>query len=375
MTDVRVGKEQHMSSAIAAIEAGKQNPQDRWVGGENSARDRLLRRICVPAGRQSFRCSPQDSFFAMGSCFARNVEERLEHAGATVLSRRMTMRNLGAEGARTLGVFNKYNPFSILQELQFASGERDFPDAGFLPLGEGLFYDAQLRTSSGKATLDNLQARRAEIRAAFAQAFSADVMVLTLGLIEAWYDNETGLYLTEMPPPRLMLKNPERFAFRCLTIDDCRAALSDIRALLQRHAKLGQKFVLTVSPVALARTFTKHDVIVANMTSKSTLRVAAMEFCNSHADVDYFPSYETVQLSDPALAWQDDRLHASDFIVGQIIATFLTRYGFDQSASLAEAALADASVEQALIARLKADVDKYKNRILMLEKKLEATGG
>jgi hypothetical protein len=364
-----------MSSAIAAIETGKQNPQDRWVGGENSARDRLLRRICVPAGRQSFRCTPQDSFFAMGSCFARNVEERLELAGATVLSRKMAMRDLGAESARTLGVFNKYNPFSILQELQFASGERDFPEAGFLPAGEGLFYDAQLRSNSGKATLADLQARRAEIRAAFAQAFSADVMVLTLGLIEAWYDNETGLYLTEMPPPRLILQNPARFAFRCLTIDDCRVALAEIRALLGRHAKPGQKFVLTVSPVALARTFTEHDVIVANMTSKSTLRVAAMEFCNSHADVDYFPSYETVQLSDPALAWQDDRLHASDFIVGQIIATFLARYGFDQAAPVAELVAPGASPEQALIARLAADVDKYKNRVLALEKKLETAGG
>jgi len=360
-----------MSLAIAAIAAGKKNPHDRWVGGDTSARDRLLRRICVPASKQSFRCAPQDTFFAMGSCFARNVEERLEIAGATVLSRKMAMRDLGVGSARTLGAFNKYNPFSILQELQFASGERDFPEAGFLAAGDGLFYDAQLRASSGNAKIADLHARRAEIKAAFAQAFVADVLVLTLGLIEAWFDNEAGLYLTEMPPPRLILLHPERFVFRCLSINDCRSALADIRALLQRHAKLGQKFVLTVSPVVLSHTFTDHDVIVANMTSKATLRVVAMEFCSSHADVNYFSSYEAVLLSDPALAAQDDRLHVSDLTVGQIIAIFLARYGFDQASPVANPVATDAILEQALIARLKADLDKYKVHILALEKKLE----
>ncbi|MFC6496555.1 GSCFA domain-containing protein [Gemmobacter lanyuensis] len=362
-----------MITAKDALARSKANDFDRWVGGAHlSARERILKQVVVPVGRQSFSCKPGDTFFAIGSCFARNVEERLELSGAEVLSRKMNVRDLGDTGGRTLGIFNKYTPLSILQELQFAAGERPFPVEAFLPVRDGLFYDSQLRVNSGDATIDALSARRAEINTAFAQVFKADVVILTLGLIEAWYDHKTDLYLTEMPAPRLIAQEPDRFGFKCLSLDDCTRALQEIHGLLARHGKPGQKVIVTVSPVALGRTFSEDDIIVANMTSKSTLRVAAMEFADAHTGIDYFPSYETVMNSAPSLAWQEDRLHASDFIVGRIIGTFLERYGLVEAT---EAAMQNDGVaetaEQELISRLRRDVDKYKNRILALEKQLQ----
>jgi hypothetical protein len=174
-----------------------------------------------------------------------------------------------------------------------------------------------------------------------------------------------------MPAPRLIMKDPDRFEFRILSIDDCRDALREIHAVLKRNGKAGQRFVVTVSPVALTRTFSEFDIIIANTTSKSTLRVAALEFVGGQDHVDYFPSYEAVLHSAPALAWQDDRLHASDFIVGRIISTFLERYGLIDTETLAADHDAAAHTpEQALITRLRRDVDKYKNTIIGLEKKL-----
>ncbi|CUH89822.1 GSCFA family protein [Phaeobacter sp. CECT 5382] len=360
-----------MVNAKQALARTKSNDHDRWAGGDAlSARDRIVSKVVVPQGLQTFSCSPGNTFFAIGSCFARNVEERLELAGANVLSRQMDVADLGATGARTLGLFNKYTPFSILQELQFASGERDYPEEAFLSAGLDLFYDAQLRINSGNASLEALRARRKEINLAFARAFEADVLILTLGLIEAWFDTKSGLYLNEVPAPRLLMKEPDRFELRILSVDECREALREIHTLLARHAKVGQKIVITVSPVALARTFSEHDVIIANTTSKSTLRVAAMEFASEHEGVDYFPSYEAVLHSAPALAWQDDRLHASDFIVGRIISTFLTRYGLPPEGSLEEVEISAVDSEEALITRLRREVDRYKNQILALEKKL-----
>ena len=344
-------------------------------GGELSARDRILSQVVVPMGRRTFTPAPGSTFFAMGSCFARNVEERLELSGANVLSRKMDVRDLGAVSGRALGMYNKYTPLSILQELQFASGERDFPQDGFLPTTEGLYYDAQLRTNSGEASLEDMIARRVEIRTAFAQAFQADVIILTLGLIEVWYDTKTDLYLNEMPPPRVIMNDPDRFTFGCLSIDDCRAALRDMHALLKRHSKPGQNIVITVSPVALGRTFSQHDVIIANTTSKCTLRVAAVEFAEEHEGVDYFPSYEAVTLSAPSLAWQDDRLHASDFIVGRIINTFLHRYGLIDDAAAAGDIPAEMTAEEGLIMRLRRDVDKYKSQLIQMEKKLGQAEG
>lgn len=364
-----------MVTAKEALARAKSNSHDRWLGGEElSARHRITSQVVVPMGRQTFNTDPGSTFFAMGSCFARNVEERLELSGANVLSRKMDVRDLGASSGRALGIYNKYTPYSILQELQFASGERDFPQDGFLPVSEGLYYDAQLRVSSGNASIEDLTARRDEIRKSFAQAFQADVMILTLGLIEAWYDTKTDLYLNEMPAPRLIMKNPERFEFRCLSIDDCRTALLDIHDLLKRHSKLGQKLIITVSPVALGRTFSEHDIIIANTTSKSTLRVAALEFTEAHEGTDYFPSYEAVTLSAPSLAWQDCRLHASDFIVGRIINIFLQRYGLIRESAEVEDELAGMAPQEVVIMRLRRDVDKYKNQLIQLEKKLEQAG-
>lgn len=363
-----------MVNAKEALARAKVNEYDRWVGGEElSARERILSKVVVPQGLQTFTCAPGDTFFAIGSCFARNVEERLELAGANVLSRHMDVTDIGATGARTLGQFNKYTPLSILQELQFASGERSFPQDAFLPAGADLFYDAQLRVNSGNASLDALHARRTGINAAFARAFQADVVILTLGLIETWFDTKSGLYLNEMPAPRLITKEPDRFEFRILSVDDCRETLREIHALLKRNSKGDQKLVITVSPVALARTFSEHDIIIANTTSKSTLRVAAMEFASMNEGVDYFPSYETVLNSAPALAWQDDRLHASDFIVGRIINTFLTRYGMLPEGSADQAEIQGEDAEERLIAALRREVDRYKNQIIALEKQLSAT--
>lgn len=361
-----------MITAKEALACSKANDFDRWMGGAQlSARDRILKQVVVPNGRQSFTCASGDTFFAIGSCFARNVEERLEHAGANVLSRKMSIRDLGGSSGRTLGVFNKYTPLSILQELQFAANEREFPADAFLPGRDGLFYDAQLRVNSGDASIEELSARRAEINAAFAQAFEADIVIITLGLIEAWYDHKTGLYLTEMPAPRLISKEPDRFGFKRLSLDECRDALKEIYEILARHGKQQQKILVTVSPVALGRTFSEDDIIVANTTSKATLRVAAMEFAEAHTGIDYFPSYETVLNSSPSIAWQDDRLHASDFIVGRIISTFLERYGLAEAADEADISRDEAGTdEQNLISRMRRDVDKYKNRILALEKLL-----
>lgn len=359
-----------MTSAIQTIRQNRSNEFSKWKGDEFGARERIAKKICVPLGRQSFVSDPNSSFFAIGSCFARNVEERLSGEGANVLSAHLEMPSFGAETARVMGVFNKYNPYSILQELQFAANEFEFPEEGYLPSGDGGFYDAQLRVRSGIASIEELKERRHTIRSFFAQAFEADVVIITLGLIETWFDRQSGLFLTEAPNPRIMLKNEERFEFRRLTVAECQNALNEIYSLLKKYGKAGQKLVLTVSPVPMGRTFTSDDIIVANMTSKSTLRVAALEFIDSTGDIDYFPSYEAVLHSHPDLAWQDDRLHVSDFMVGNIIDEFLVRYGVKIGENGAREIEHEVSVDEKIIKKLNKELNSYKNKLVKLQSQI-----
>ncbi|MEB3421081.1 GSCFA domain-containing protein [Salipiger marinus] len=374
-----------MISAKDVLKAGRNNAHDRWNGAEGGAAERMAARMVVPMGRQSFRAKPGDTFFAIGSCFARNVEERLELAGARVTSRNIAVRDLGNASAREGGVFNKYTPVSILQELQWAAGEADYPETALLPVGGGEVYDPYLSGKAGRGSVAELMARRAEVGRYFAQAFEADVVVLTLGLVESWIDRETGLALNETPAPTLLAREGKRFGFEVLSLERCEAAVADSVALLRRHGKRGQKIVLTVSPVPLGRTFTDMDVIVANTMAKSTLRVAAHRLSDRIEGLDYFPSYEAVMHSDPNLCWQRDRRHVSDVIVGRIIETFLNRYGATEEApqdfSDALSALDSdptfqkwsemAGDETALIARLNQEVNKYKNMVIKLQGELK----
>lgn len=378
-----------MPSAQDALETSRHNAHDRWIVGDGSAASRIAGQIVIPQGRQSFTALPHETFFAIGSCFARNVEERLELAGAKVSSRRIEVQDLGDGSAREGGIFNKYTPVSILQELRWAAGIETYPEAALLPVGAGNVCDPYLSAKAASGTVQALMQRRAQIRGYFAQAFEADIVILTLGLIETWIDHETGLYLNETPNPKILARNPGRFGFECLSLEQCEASLEEICAILQKHGKAGQRIIVTVSPVPLGRTFTADDIIVANMNAKSTLRVAANRLVGRHARVDYFPSYEAAMLSDPALSWQEDRLHVSDFVVGYIIRAFLQRYGVapeapdDTAAAIAalrqrpglRKIIGRAAETDALLVRLTGEVDKYKNKVIQLQGKLRKLTG
>ncbi|MGB2203387.1 MAG: GSCFA domain-containing protein, partial [Pseudooceanicola atlanticus] len=364
----------HAIDARTVLDTGRANQHDRWSQGSGSAAERIGARIVVPEAARSFDASADDTFFAIGSCFARNVEERLEQAGAAVSSRRIAVEGLGHQAAREGGVFNKYTPLSILQELRWAAGTEPYPEAALLPAGDQL-YDPYLSPKAERGDVATLMARRDQIRAYFAQAFEADIVVLTLGLIETWIDRETGLTLNDAPLPRLLARNPDRFAFRRLELEDCEAALEESLALLRAHGKAGQRVVITVSPVPLGRTFTGEDVIVANTLSKATLRVAAQRVIARHDGVDYFPSFEAVTMSDPELAWRGDRRHVGEFIVGRIIGTFLDRYGIAPKSASGDAAEdpalddgQEADPKDALIGQLTRQVNRYKNGIILLQR-------
>ncbi len=349
------------------------NDLSRWKKGENSAKTRIDRRICLPHGNQSFTCSRDDSIFAIGSCFARNVEERLETAGANVLSKNIQVSDLGQKSARVGGMFNKYNPITILQELLWTAGEQEFPEAGFLPAKEGNYYDAHLKKNSGNATIEALKRRRSDIKDYFSQVFDADLVIITLGLTEAWYDNLAAYYINDAPHPQL-IHTSDRFSFEILSYESCLSALRQISEVLGRYGKPNAKLVVTVSPVPLNATFTEQDIIVANMNSKCTLRAAAGSFCSARSGVDYFPSFEAAMVSDPTLVWEEDRRHVSDFMVGQIIQAFLKRYRFIEEEPNAEfhKESDDATSEQMIIKKLRQDLKKYKNQMIKMEKQLWA---
>ncbi len=152
--------------------------------------------------------------------------------------------------------------------------------------------------------------RRQQIKTMIKNLISnTDMIVVTPGLVEVWWDTGNELYLNEMPTKVLLNEHPDRFEFQVMTPDQVFKSLSDVISVLKGNTKKNAWIMLTVSPVPLARTFRNEDVIVANMYSKSFLRVAAELECQKSNSVEYFPGYESVMLSNRAQSWQDDQIH------------------------------------------------------------------
>lgn len=299
---------------------------DRWNKGVSSACERLNSGVVIPEWKPSFKVSPDANVFAIGSCFARNIERELQHLEVNVTSANPLSDVLEVRTNLQLGLLNKYNPISIHQELAWAVEEGSFPSNGFIDC-QGKLYDPYLREQTPGGDLEKMQARRHALKEYFAQIYEADLVIVTLGLTETWFDRSTKLAITEVPSPRLMKLHPQRFGFKQLYHSDCIKVLKSICALLKKHGKSNHKIIFTVSPVALKRTFSGKDVIVANMMSKSTLRSAAGEIAAHIEEVDYFPSYEAVMMSDPLLVWQEDLRNVTEFIVSQVMNEFVQRYG------------------------------------------------
>ena len=310
---------------INAFERAMRAPESKWP--ERKQGSNRLYPDCSPAIKPTFSLIPGESIFTIGSCFARNVERQLAARGFEVPS--LTFAAPESEGfpGPISNILNKYTPQGMLNEVAYAVGACTLDAASFLCEGRpGEYSDYQLHVRgvvSGNRAIE----RRRQVQALFRTAITKSrVVVITLGLVEAWFDSAAGVYLNESPSYNMVKLHPGRFQFKSLDYAECLGAVRETIRLL--HAARGGdlKIVLTVSPVPLQRTFSGMDVITANCHSKSLLRVVAHEVSNENDFVDYYPSYEAVVYSENHSTWLDDQVHVSDGRVAQVVSRMVEAY-------------------------------------------------
>ena len=322
------------SSAQGMMQKLPSGNLSKWVKGKNSVANRLQSGVIIPDWKPKFQIPENPSIFAIGSCFARHIERILVKTGQNVLSVDAGNQLHEIRQNTMLGLLNQYNPASIHQELDMALKLRALPDDAFVQLAEnGKFTDLFMHPEAPNGGLDHLKERRQSIAAYFEGAFKADVVIITLGLIETWYDFNVRLALNSAPSPRILQAYPKRYGCKVLRAHECKALLGSIVALLKKHAPAAQKVIITVSPVAMERTFTRKDVVIANLESKSTLRAVAGEIADGFEHVEYFPSYDAAMMSDPSFVWAKDRRNVSDEFVSLIMTSFLKSIGIGTAKS------------------------------------------
>ncbi|WP_426959671.1 GSCFA domain-containing protein [Muricoccus radiodurans] len=275
----------------------------------------------------SFTFSRDMPVMTIGSCFARNIERRLVQLGFELP---MTAVNIPREervSETANDILNKYTVHSMENEIRWAFEAPGVPhEELFLDLGDGTWHDPHLAPNLVPASFDRVLERRREVQAAMARLPECGLVIVTLGLAEAWYDLRTSLYLNGTPPRAAIAREPDRFCLDVLGHDEILEGLERIRALLARYGHPEARMLVTVSPVPFKATFTGRDALVANSYSKSVQRAACESFVRQHADVDYFPSYEAVTLTDRRIAFEVDNIHVRPEVVDAIMATVLETY-------------------------------------------------
>lgn len=322
---------------FASVRSNRQrNPASTWFADGKDPSDtagpyafqRLDADFFVPWCIPKFRLPMQGGYFMIGSCFARGLETVLANNDYNVMSLSEEFNRFESTGVGTpLGATNRYNTGSILNEFRWALDPgAPFPEAGIVDVADNLSFDPHMNPTLKMVDHATTLQRRAVYTNVMRRVVDADVVIVTLGLVEVWIDTEIGAPINVAPDPRAVRIVPNRFAFKRLGYAENLANLESIHALLRQYGRPGHKVVVTVSPVPLMTTFTEDDVVVANTYSKSTLRAVATDFAGAHANVDYFPSYEITMNSRKPAVWMEDKRHVRGPFAVQIMRFFIEKW-------------------------------------------------
>jgi hypothetical protein len=301
---------------------------------------RLRQTWFTPQIDPKFKLRRHDKFYAIGSCFARGLENSLLGHNIAVESAAPEFAKLqpaNREGSG-FGFTNKYNTYSILNELRWAlDPDAEFPRESIVQLTNTTWYDPHTTPTLSFVGLEQTLERRALIQAVTQRIADCRAVILTLGLAEVWRDVQADVFVNCTPldvaytlephaAPPLFIAQPSRYELHLTNFAKTWANLEAIHTLLSHYGHPDFHIVVTVSPVPLMNTFSTMDIVVANTWAKSLLRAVAQEWASAHPNVDYFPSYEIVQNSDRAAAWERDLRHVRGVGAQHIMELFLQNY-------------------------------------------------
>lgn len=241
---------------------------------------------------------------AVGSCFARNFTLWLAEHGFN--------QSFTDSPYNALLRFNAdfESPAAIAQQFRWAFDELDPSTLLWIDKNRHLI----------EATNDGKRLVRETLE-------QTDVLILTLGLSEIWYDKLSGEPLWRALTEKTY--DPERHIFRIEPVAKTIEWLECIERLRQKHLP-HLKVIYTLSPIPLKTTFRPISAITANAVSKAVLRAALDEFLRNHqekinSNLFYFPSYEVVlsYFLDP---FREDNRHLAPIVPGTIVAFFATHF-------------------------------------------------
>ena len=239
-------------------------------------------------------------FFAMGSCFARNL------AGALVRS--------GYDATN----------MEISEAINTTFANKHFVD----------WLEDTLPDNSVRERIEELWPTQHGKDYILERIRQADVFIMTLGVAPVFFDRLTGEFVMPRPTHLNQRALAEKYLFRSTTVEE---NVRNATYLLSFMRKISpdMKIVVTVSPVPLHMTFEFNSAVEADCLSKSTMRLVAHElvYNSGFKDIYYWPSFEVFRWApshraesffgnDDGSAW-----HVSEAVVDIVIRSFIELFG------------------------------------------------
>jgi len=248
-----------------------------------------------------FKIGKSDAIATAGSCFAQNIGRALKSRGMNWLVTEKAPGTLpkSLQSAHGYGLFsfrtgNIYSPVLLEQWVRWAfdraTMEQEVWEA------DGRYFDPFRPSANpnGFETADDVLASRDQTAEAVKRAIlDCDVFLFTPGLTETWVNTKSKSIYPACPGT--VQGDFDQETHRCVNFgfQAGKAALSLAFSLMQKYNPT-IKLLLTVSPVPITATVSRHHAITASTYTKSVLRAIVGEFANENADVDYFPSFDLV---------------------------------------------------------------------------------
>jgi hypothetical protein len=273
---------------------------------------------------------PSTKIVSAGSCFAAALSGYLQQAGFNYLLTEPPPPWLSQAQAQAFhyGIYSAryghiYTSLQFLQLIQRAWGHFQ-PTDDCWRLNENDAWVDSFRPGiqpGGFSSPAEMRSDRELHFAAVREALSqAEVMIFTLGLTECWLSRLDGAVYPVCPGRRFGRFEAEQYHFHNLSPTEVETQMSQAIECLQQFNP-GLKWILTLSPVPLAVTYTSQHILSATAYSKAVLRTAIENLCQRFDQVRYFPAYEWV-MHDRAGAFGEDGRSVKSECVAEIMQRF-----------------------------------------------------
>jgi GSCFA family/Polysaccharide biosynthesis enzyme WcbI len=292
-----------------------------------------------PIDDPPFVISSQMKVATAGSCFAQHIAAALKLAGFNYFVSEPSPPDLSQEEAarRQYGLFsarygNIYTTRQLLQLYDRAYGAFK-PDDGAWVRPDGRYVDPFRPAvepdgfATEEAVIRSRDRHLETVRHLFEQL---NILVITLGLTEAWRSRSDGAVVPLAPGVAADPPDRHIYEFVNFSVAEVGKDLEEFQAKL-KEVNPRARIILTVSPVPLAATFEHRHVLTATTYSKAVLRVAAEQIAQGRDDVMYFPAYEIITGNyGHASHFEEDMRTVRQSSVNQVMDLFL-RHCTDRS--------------------------------------------